>query len=63
MVVFKSLAIAGKPGRYISMDNGPIADSNPRISISNDRLVLFMVKIRIVNGNWGSKDEIIIRIT
>jgi hypothetical protein len=32
-VVFKFLAILGKAGRYISMDNGPIDVSNPKIRI------------------------------
>ncbi len=27
IVVFRLLAIAGKPGRYISTENGPIADN------------------------------------
>ena len=32
-VVCKSAAIAGKPGKYISIENGPIADNSPRISM------------------------------
>ena len=31
--VCKPLAIAGNAGKYISIDNGPIAVSNPKISI------------------------------
>ena len=33
MVVCKSFAMPGNPGKYISMENGPIADSRPRIRI------------------------------
>src|SRR5882757_6795045 len=30
-VVFRDAAMAGKPGRYMSMEKGPMAESNPRI--------------------------------
>src|ERR1700754_3283865 len=32
-VVFRDAAMAGKPGRYMSMEKGPMAESNPRIRI------------------------------
>lgn len=32
-VVCRSLAMTGNPGRYISIENGPIADSVPNIMI------------------------------
>jgi hypothetical protein len=34
--VSRSSAMAGKPGKYISMENGPIAESNPRINMVRD---------------------------
>ncbi len=40
MLVFRFAAIAGKPGRYISIEKGPIAESNPRIIINKKRLLL-----------------------
>lgn len=33
MDVFRSVAIAGKPGRYMSIENGAIADRNPSIKM------------------------------
>ncbi len=36
IVVFRLLAIAGKPGRYISIENGPIADNKPSMSIQRN---------------------------
>jgi hypothetical protein len=39
----RSFAIAGKPGRYISMENGPIADKRPRINIMSDLFFLFII--------------------
>src|ERR1043165_9679591 len=41
-VVFRSFAISGNPGRYMSMENGPIAESNPKIKTSKNLLVGFM---------------------
>jgi len=32
-VVFNPFAILGKAGRYMSIDNGPIADKRPRTRI------------------------------
>jgi hypothetical protein len=32
-VVFKPFAILGKAGKYISIDNGPIADKRPNMRI------------------------------
>jgi hypothetical protein len=32
----------GKPGKYISMENGPIADSNPSISMRKKCFFVFM---------------------
>lgn len=34
--VFKFLAMLGKAGKYISMDNGPMDVSNPKISIKKN---------------------------
>jgi hypothetical protein len=42
-VVPKSFAIAGKPGRYISMEKGPIADNNPRIKTNVNRFFLCII--------------------
>ena len=36
-MVLKSSAMAGKPGKYISIANGAMADSDPRISITTVR--------------------------
>ena len=33
IIVFKSFAIAGKPGRYMSMEKGARAVNDPRIRI------------------------------
>lgn len=44
-VVFRSLAIAGKPGKYISIENGPIAESIPNTSIRKNLLLPFMLQI------------------
>ena len=33
----------GKPGKYMSMEKGPIAESNPRISISKNFFFLFLL--------------------
>jgi len=33
VVVWNDLAIAGKPGRYMSIENGPSAVSEPNISM------------------------------
>ena len=41
-VVCKSAAIAGKPGKYISIENGPIADNIPNISIVKNLALPFM---------------------
>ena len=41
-VVFRSAAIAGNPGRYISIENGPIAESIPKISIIKNLLLPFI---------------------
>jgi hypothetical protein len=41
-VVFKSAAIEGKPGKYISIENGPIADKRPKITISLNFSLPFM---------------------
>lgn len=32
----------GKPGKYMSMEKGPIAESDPRIKIRKKRFLLFM---------------------
>ncbi len=45
-VVLRSLAIAGKPGKYISIENGPIADSIPNTSMRKNLLLPFMLKIK-----------------
>jgi hypothetical protein len=37
--------MAGKPGKYISIENGPIADSIPKTSIRKNLLLPFMVQI------------------
>ena len=41
-VVCRSAAIAGKPGKYISIDNGPMADNMPNISIVKNLFRPFM---------------------
>jgi hypothetical protein len=47
MVVFKLLAISGKAGKYMSMDNGPIAVRKPsmrmRCNLFSD-LVVFIIQ-------------------
>jgi hypothetical protein len=42
-VVCKSAAMAGKPGKYMSIENGPIADSSPNISMRKNLLLPFML--------------------
>lgn len=42
-VVFKSAAIAGNPGKYISIEKGPMADIIPRITINKNFFLPFMV--------------------
>jgi hypothetical protein len=44
-VVLRSLAIAGKPGKYISIENGPIADNIPKTSMRKNLLLPFMLQI------------------
>ncbi|GEO11425.1 hypothetical protein SAE01_39210 [Segetibacter aerophilus] len=41
-VVCRSAAIEGNPGRYISIENGPIADKRPNIKISLNFSLPFM---------------------
>lgn len=41
-VVCKSAAIAGKPGRYMSMEKGPIAERSPNMSISLKFFLFFI---------------------
>ena len=41
-VVCRSAAIAGKPGKYISIENGPMADSIPNITIIKNFFFPFM---------------------
>ena len=41
-VVLRCAAIAGKPGKYISIEKGPMADKTPRIRIS-----LYLLDIRL----------------
>ena len=41
-VVCRSVAIAGKPGRYMSIEKGPIAESIPNITIIKNLFFLFM---------------------
>ena len=41
-VVSRSFAMSGNPGRYMSIENGPIAESNPKIKTSKNLLVGFM---------------------
>lgn len=38
MVVDIDLAISGKPGRYMSMEKGPMAESSPRIRMTKNEL-------------------------
>ena len=42
-VVCRSLAIAGNPGRYISIENGPMAESSPRMSIVKNLFFPFII--------------------
>ena len=51
-VVCKSAAIEGKPGRYMSIENGPIADKRPRIRINLNFFFPSMttVEFKIVPG-------------
>ena len=49
-VVCRSSAIAGKPGKYISIENGPRAVNIPNINISFVFLLLFITTI--VNTIW-----------
>ena len=43
-VVSKSFAIAGKPGRYMSMEKGARAVRDPKIRIKRKYLLLFIVR-------------------
>ncbi len=47
-VVERSAAMSGKPGRYISIEKGPIEVRNPRISISENLFGLFMLLLAIL---------------
>ena len=49
-VVCRSSAIAGKPGKYISIENGPMAVNIPNINISFVFLLLFITTI--INTIW-----------
>jgi len=44
-VVSRSFAMSGNPGRYMSIENGPIAESNPKIKTSKNLLVGFMFRV------------------
>src|SRR5258708_8095456 len=48
-VVFRDAAIAGKPGRDMSMEKGPMAESNPRIRMMKKEFrlgwVILMAKL------------------
>ena len=46
--VCRSFAIAGKPGRYISIENGPIAESKPSIKIIPDRFFISILVIIVL---------------
>jgi hypothetical protein len=46
--VWRFAAIAGKPGRYISIEKGPIAQSNPRINISTERFFLSIPQRKVI---------------
>jgi hypothetical protein len=39
--------MVGKPGKYISMEKGPIAESKPKIKINKDRSLLFILPVTI----------------
>jgi hypothetical protein len=39
-VVCRLAAMVGKPGKYISMEKGPMAESNPKINMSKDRFLI-----------------------
>ena len=45
--VFKSVAICAKPGKYISIENGPKAVKEPKININCKYLDLDMNRILI----------------
>src|SRR6478609_10319453 len=50
-VVLRCAAMAGKPGRYISIEKGPMADKTPRIRISLfllDMQLKYMLIIRAI---------------
>lgn len=55
VVVFRSFAIAGKPGRYMSIENGPKAVRLPSISILvkylREVIVLFIHKTTGILSN------------
>jgi len=41
------LAMAGNPGRYISIENGPMAESNPNIRMRTKRFEFFkMMRVK-----------------
>jgi hypothetical protein len=48
MDVCRSVAMAGKPGRYISIENGPSAESKPSIKITVVRFFAFIPEIVVL---------------
>lgn len=45
-VVFRSAAIAGNPGKYMSIEKGPIADKLPSIKIKKNFRLPFIIRSR-----------------
>ena len=52
MVVWRSAAIAGKPGRYISIEKGLMVDNIPRIKMTTEYCFLFMAAEGHRNGMY-----------
>ena len=47
--VFKSLAIPAKPGKYMSIENGPSAVSEPKIRI-NFKYFAFVITVSVMES-------------
>jgi hypothetical protein len=57
MVVLRSFVIAGKPGKYISIENGLMVESAPRIRITTKcclRVIIIIGRARY-NATYSAK--------
>jgi hypothetical protein len=57
-VVWREAAMEGKPGKYISIENGPIADNSPKISITENLSFTFMaIRYENFQGNYYKNNK------